>query len=157
MADFTPHAQTFKPSFSFPDFMDPTNLELIPHYSASTSTNPPLNFTNFLPFSNDMFFPHQSPSEFPQNLEHSNFSPILSSQIDFPTSAAATEIEFYDMKKRKPMDVHVSESTSGISTPQVSETGYKTKNVYNNFNPINKFCFCFVFFVHFSLLRFALF
>ncbi|XP_022135190.1 transcription factor BEE 3 [Momordica charantia] len=118
MADFSPELQSFKPSsFSFPDFMDP-NLELMGHYSASNPAPPSLNFNNLLPFSNDMFFPHQPPPE----LLHGNF-PLPPPP---PISAPQNE-SFHDLKKRK-SSMEFSESTSGISTPQASENGFKSKN-----------------------------
>lgn len=126
MADFSPELQSFKPSsFSFPDFMDP-NLELMGHYSASNPAPPSLNFTNLLPFSNDMFFPHQPPPE----LLHGNF-PLPPPP---PISAPQNE-SFHDLKKRK-SSMEFSESTSGISTPQASENGFKSKNVCNGTKPV---------------------
>ena len=119
-----PELQSFKPSFSFPDFTDP-NFELMGHYSASNPVvldNPSLNFTNLLPFSNDMFIPHhQTPPQFPQNLGDCNSFQIMQQPPPDPPVCA----EIHEMKKRKPMDV--SESSSGIST---SETGlFNAKNV----------------------------
>ncbi|KAG7021616.1 Transcription factor BEE 3, partial [Cucurbita argyrosperma subsp. argyrosperma] len=118
-----PELQSFKPSFSFPDFTDP-NFELMAHYSASNPAvldNPSLNFTNLLPFSNDMFIPHHHPPpEFPQNLGDCNSFQIMQQDPPDPPACA----EFHEMKKRRPMDV--SESSSEIST---SETGlFNAKN-----------------------------
>jgi len=111
-----PELQSFKPSFSFPDFTDP-NFELMAHYSASNPAvldNPSLNFTNLLPFSNDMFIPHHHPPpEFPQNLGDCNSFQIMQQAPPDPPACA----EFHEMKKRRPMDV--SESSSGISTSNV--------------------------------------
>ncbi|XP_022926483.1 transcription factor BEE 1-like [Cucurbita moschata] len=121
-----PELQSFKPSFSFPDFTDP-NFELMAHYSASNPAvldNPSLNFTNLLPFSNDMFIPHHHPPpEFPQNLGDCNSFQIMQQAPPDPPACA----EFHEMKKRRPMDV--SESSSGISTSNRSGKGKRLKSI----------------------------
>ncbi|XP_038902504.1 transcription factor BEE 3-like isoform X2 [Benincasa hispida] len=114
---------------SFP--LEDPNLELMAsHFSPSIP-----NFTHFLPFSattttTDMFFPsHQTPTNFPETTSFTT-SPVLpshsvlQSHSVLPSHSVSTH-HFHDINKRKSMDV--SESTSGISTPQVSETGFKTK------------------------------
>ncbi|CAK9329982.1 unnamed protein product [Citrullus colocynthis] len=110
---------------SFP--LEDPNLELMAsHFSPSIP-----NFTHFLPFSTtttttDMFFPsHQTPPNFPETTNFTT-SPVFPSHSVFPPAPSSVSTHhFHDLNKRKSMDV--SESTSGISTPQVSETGFKTK------------------------------
>lgn len=146
MADFTSDLHTFKPSFSFLDLMDP-NSDLMGHYSAANLVvldNPTANFTNFLSFSNEMFFPQQIPPQFPESLGETSFPINLPSHSTLQAPNVPASGEFHEMKKRKSMDV--SESSSGISTPQVSETGFKTKNV----NDSNYAMFHSVFFFQFS-------
>ncbi|XP_022988504.1 transcription factor BEE 3-like isoform X2 [Cucurbita maxima] len=118
MADFPPHFQTF----ISPHSMEDPSLHLLPP-PYSVPPNPPPNFTNFFPFSSDPFFPHQPPPQFPppNPPEPTSSFPLFPSQTSPPPPLS----EFLDIKKRKSMDV--SESSSGISTPQLSETGFNTK------------------------------
>ncbi|KAE8652462.1 transcription factor BEE 3 [Cucumis sativus] len=114
---------------SFP--LEDPNLELMAsHFSSSIP-----NFTHFLPFSttNTEIF-SQFPPNFPENNATSfTTSPVLPSHSVFPPAptpsvSTTTHHHFHDINnKRKSMPMDVSESTSGISTPQVSESGFNTK------------------------------
>ncbi|KAA8542714.1 hypothetical protein F0562_023787 [Nyssa sinensis] len=122
--------QNFKPSFSFLDF-DP-NVELLNHFpdlNPSVLDNPNLNFQGFMGFSNDNFLVQQAP-EFPGNLIESFpgiFYPDDKSVVLASEPIVSAGSDFHESKKRKAMDV--SESSSGNSSPLVSENGIKRKNV----------------------------
>lgn len=137
MADFTSDLQSFRSSFPFVD-IDPA-IEPINQFSEINQTN--LNsFQGFLPFSNDNFLGQQTVPEFPGNLAE-NFPGIFqhninnrNSNVDVPSASyqAIPSVTNYndpsDSKKRKAVDV-VSESSSMNSSPQVSRSGIKRKNV----------------------------
>lgn len=134
MADFTADLQSFKSSFPCLD-IDP-NMELIHQFagiSPSVLDNSNLNFQTLLPFSNDNFFGNQT-AELPVNLAE-NFLGIVNQNnqnhaAPFPQLTPAGN-EFQESKKRKIMEI--SESSSANSSPQVSETGMKRKNVTISF------------------------
>ena len=132
MADFTSDLQSFKQSFSFLD-IDPTmeSLNQFAELNQSVIDNSALNFQSFLPFSHNSFFSNQAP-EIPDNrrenlpgfIHHSNQG--SASVADQPIFT--TKTEFHESKKRKALNV--SECSSGnSSSPQVSESGIKRKNV----------------------------
>lgn len=135
MADFTADLQSFKPSFPFLD-IDP-NMELILQFSGispSVLENSNFNLQPLLPFSNDNFLGSQT-AEFPGNLAE-NFLGIVNQNnqnhaAPFPqlssTSSAPAGNEFQESKKRKIMEI--SESSSANTSPHISETGVKRKNV----------------------------
>lgn len=129
MADFTPNFQSLKPS-SFPlmDHIDPNQ-------------NPNLNFLDNIPiWFSDSFFNNQTAVPSPRFLENwgENFQGIFSqaNQIITPISSPVFEPKnpfgndlHGSIKKRKLENNDAYESSSGNSTPQVSENGINTKNV----------------------------
>ncbi|KAF2298715.1 hypothetical protein GH714_025753 [Hevea brasiliensis] len=134
--EFTADFQGFRPSFPFFD-TDP-NVESMNQFTDVNQTileTSNLNsiHTFNLPFSSDNFFTHQA-AEFPGNLaenfpgifhqtNQNNVIPVSHGHQSFSTPG--NESEFLEIKKRKAM--HVSESSSLNSSPQVSESG-KGKN-----------------------------
>uniref|UniRef100_A0A9I9CDP2 BHLH domain-containing protein n=1 Tax=Cucumis melo TaxID=3656 RepID=A0A9I9CDP2_CUCME len=128
MADFTPNFQSLKPS-SFPlmDHIDPNQ-------------NPNLNFLDNIPiWFSDSFFNNQTAVPSPRFLENwgENFQGIFSqaNQIITPISSPVFEPKdpfgndlHGSIKKRKLENNDAYESSSGNSTPQVSENGINTKN-----------------------------
>lgn len=132
MADFTADLASFRPSFPILDF-DPS-MEQINQFTEINQTildNSNMNFHSFMPFNNDNFFSPQAP-EFPGNLAesfpaifHQNNQNVM--PVSHPTTIPGNEMEFHESKKRKAMDV--SESSSMNSSPQVSDSGVKRKNV----------------------------
>ncbi|XP_057479132.1 transcription factor BEE 3 isoform X2 [Actinidia eriantha] len=122
--------ESYKPSFSSLDF--PPNMELINQFaelSQSPMENPNLiNFQSLMGFSIDNFLIQQTP-EFPGNLA-GNFPGIFHHDaknvlpVSEPNSSGGNEI--HGIKKRKEIDVQ--ESSSGNSSPPVSEDGIRRKN-----------------------------
>ncbi|PON94513.1 Basic helix-loop-helix transcription factor [Trema orientale] len=148
MAEFAAYLQSSKPSFSFLE-VDP-NMEEISHFGGiinpSISTNTLLensNLTNFqsfnnIPFSsenNNLFgnpaaeFPGNFAEYFPGNFGYTN-QIYAHHQPTSTTDPTGVDEISYESKKRKTMNLDVqSESSSGNSSPQVSEiTGIKKKN-----------------------------
>ena len=132
MADFTSDLQSFKQSFSFLD-IDPTMEPLndFTELNQSVIDNSALNYQSFLPFFSDNLFSNEAP-EIPGNwgdnlpgfIHHSNQG--SASVADQPIFT--TKTEFHESKKRKALNV--SECSSGnSSSPQVSESGIKRRNV----------------------------
>ncbi|PQM33466.1 transcription factor BEE 1 [Prunus yedoensis var. nudiflora] len=127
MAEFTADMQGFAPSLPFLDIAPNTNVELINQYA--DQFNPTvldfyssLNFQTCMPFSNENYFSTQGP-EFQGNLSNQNDeAPAVQHLVQLEL-----EMDFQESKRRRAMD-DVSESSSGISTPPVSETGVKRKN-----------------------------
>ncbi|KGN64122.1 transcription factor BEE 3 [Cucumis sativus] len=128
MADFTPNFQSLKPS-SFP-LMD-----------IDPNQNPNLNFLDNIPILfSESFFNNQTAVPSPRFLENwgENFQGIFShhqaNQIITPTSSPVFEPknlfgnDLHGSKKRKLENNDAYESSSGNSTPQVSENGINTKN-----------------------------
>ncbi|KAL6281594.1 hypothetical protein ACE6H2_018475 [Prunus campanulata] len=142
MAEFTADMQSFAPSLPFSDIALNTNMELINQYA--DQFNPTvlnfyssLNFQTCMPFSNENYFSTQGPEfqgnlvqNFPNFVDHDNKSnqndeaPAVQHLVG---AGAGAGNGFQDSKKRRAMD-DVSESSSGISTPPVSETGVQRKN-----------------------------
>lgn len=141
MAEFTSDMQSIAPSLPFLDIAPNTNMEPIHQYT--DQFNPTvldfyssLNFQTCMPFSNDNYFSSQGPEfqgnlvqNFPNFFDHDN----KSNQNDEAPAVqhlvgAGAGNGFQESKKKRAMD-DVSESSSGISTPPVSETGVKIKNV----------------------------
>ncbi|PNT09623.1 hypothetical protein POPTR_012G055700v4 [Populus trichocarpa] len=133
MADFTADLQSFRPPFPFLD-IDPSMVALsqFTEVSQAILDNPSVNnIHSFMPFTSDNFFSHQAP-EFPGNLAegfagifHQNDQNVM--PVSQPFTTPGNESEFQESKKRKAMDV--SESSSMNSSPQVSESGSKRRNV----------------------------
>ncbi|XP_040999356.1 transcription factor BEE 3-like [Juglans microcarpa x Juglans regia] len=132
MAEFTAGFQSFSAQFPESD-IDP-NMEIMTNQYAginpSVLTTPELDFQCFMPFCNDNFFSHQVP-EFTGNLAENLLGSVLQefSQNLVPAQPvmnAAAGNEFHESKNRKSMEK--PESSSGTSSPQVSETGSKRKN-----------------------------
>jgi hypothetical protein len=127
MAEFTADLQSFRPSFPVLD-IDP-NME-----SLSVLTTSDMDFQSFMSFSNDRFFGHQAP-EFAGNLVENfpgaayQFNQNVVPVADQPANVAAGD-EFHDSRKRKAMDDNDKpENSSGTSSPPVSESGSRRKNV----------------------------
>ncbi|PON38367.1 Basic helix-loop-helix transcription factor [Parasponia andersonii] len=148
MAEFAAYLQSSKPSFSFLE-VDP-NMEEISHFGGiinpSISTNTLLensnlmNFHSFnnIPFSgenNNLFgnpaaeFPRNFAENFPGNFSYTN-QIYAHHQPTSTTDPTGVDEITYESKKRKAVNLDVqSESSSGNSSPQVSEiTGIKKKN-----------------------------
>ncbi|KAL5544791.1 hypothetical protein UlMin_008575 [Ulmus minor] len=125
MAEFSADLQSFKPQFPFLD-IDPNMEEMTQFSGISPNTvldnSNLMNFQSFLPFSSENFFTNQAP-DFPGNLAE-NFPGI--SPVAPQLSASLAGNGLYESRKRKEMDI--SESSSGITSPQVSETGMRKKN-----------------------------
>ncbi|CAB4281296.1 unnamed protein product [Prunus armeniaca] len=127
MAEFTSDMQSIAPSLPFLDIAPNTNMELIHQYTDQFNPNvldfySSLNFQTCMPFSNDNYFSSQGP-EFQGNLSNQNDeAPAVQHLV-----GAGAGNGFQESKKRRAMD-DVSESSSGISTPPVSETGVRRKN-----------------------------
>ncbi|PSR85031.1 Transcription factor BEE like [Actinidia chinensis var. chinensis] len=119
-----------KPSFSSLDF--PPNMELMKQFAfLNQSPMENQNFINFqslMGFSIDNFLIQQTP-EFPGNFAE-NFPGIFHHDdknvlpVSKPNSSGGNEI--HGIKKRKEMDF--PESSSGNSSPPVSEDGIRQKN-----------------------------
>ena len=131
MAEFTADLQSLRPSFSF---LDIDSMELTNQFKGvnpHTLNNSNLHMQNFMPFISDSFMGSPEP-EFSGNLED-NFSGLVhyvdhsAVPISFPISSAENEIQ--EGRKRKATD-HMPETMSANSTPAVSESGSRTKNVY---------------------------
>ena len=127
MAEFTADLQSFRPSFPVLD-IEP-NME-----SLSVLTTSDMDFQSFMSFSNDRFFGHQAP-EFAGNLVENfpgagyQFNQNVVPVADQPANVAAGD-EFHDSRKRKAMDDNDKpENSSGTSSPPVSESGSRRKNV----------------------------
>ncbi|KAK6925264.1 Myc-type, basic helix-loop-helix (bHLH) domain [Dillenia turbinata] len=122
MAAFTPNFQNLNPLFPYSE-IDP-NIELVNHFLENTH----VNFQSFLGFSNDNFF-SQAP-EFAGNLadifpnifdsENSKSAPISQSVV------TPVDDHLHESKKRKAFDL--LESSSGNSSPIVSDTNITRKN-----------------------------
>lgn len=132
MAEFTADLQSFRVSFPVSD-IDP-NMEIANQYAGlnpSVLTTSDMDFQCLMPFSSDNFFSHHQAPEFtgnlaenfPWTLHHLNQNEVPVAQ---PMNVSAGN-ELHDSKKRKAMDK--PDSSSGTSSPQVSETGIKRKNV----------------------------
>ncbi|KAG2667449.1 hypothetical protein I3760_15G115300 [Carya illinoinensis] len=131
MAEFTADLQSFRVSFPVSD-IDP-NMEIANQYAGlnpSVLTTSDMDFQCLMPFSSDNFFSHHQAPEFtgnlaenfPWTLHHLNQNEVPVAQ---PMNVSAGN-ELHDSKKRKAMDK--PDSSSGTSSPQVSETGIKRKN-----------------------------
>lgn len=148
MAEFAAYSQSSKPSFSLLE-VDHPNMAEINHLGGminSSSSNSILlensnlmnfqSFNNHVPFSShDNFFGNPT-AEFPGNLAENfpgNFSYTNQIYAYQPNSTDPTRNstnEPHESKKRKAVNLDASESSSGNSSPQVSEiTGVKKKNV----------------------------
>ncbi|KDP20132.1 hypothetical protein JCGZ_05901 [Jatropha curcas] len=148
MADFNSDLQGFKPSLPFLlDMIDPNIGPNMNQFTEINQTNIILensNFNslqNFLTFSSDNFFSHQTPAEFPGNLTenfpgifHQNNQHVLPlshnhhhQQHSFSTLGNEQESEFQESKKRKAI-LDLSETSSLNSSPQVSECGKRKNN-----------------------------
>ncbi|BAT72779.1 hypothetical protein VIGAN_01021600 [Vigna angularis var. angularis] len=101
MAEFTADLQSFRPSFPFLDIDNMEIQNLVPFDSLLGSTEP----------------------EFPGNLEE-NF-PGLFQCVDHNAVPALNEV--HEGKKREATDM--GDPSSGNSTPDISESGSKTKNI----------------------------
>lgn len=127
MAEFTPNFQSLKPS-SFP------LMDVNPNQNPTLLHNPNLNFlhNNIPVLFNDSFLANQTPPP-PRFLENwgENFSqanqitPI--SHVFEPTNPFGNDV--HGSNKRK-LENDAYESSSANSTPQISENGIKTKNVF---------------------------
>ncbi|KAF9671377.1 hypothetical protein SADUNF_Sadunf12G0041000 [Salix dunnii] len=133
MADFTADLQSLRPPFPFSD-IDPSMVALNQFIEVNQGIldNPSVdNIHSFMPFTIDSFFSHQAP-EFPGNLAesfagifHQNDQNVM--PVSQPFTTPGNESEFQESKKRKATDV--SESSSMNSSPQVSESGSKRRNI----------------------------
>lgn len=140
MENFISNLQSFKPSFLFPD-VDP-NMELL---NQCAELNPSviepsnMNFQSFMGFCNENLFSQQTP-DFTANLAD-NFPGIFhpANQVNSAPAACGVE-DLNESKKRKAIDV--SESCSGNSSPPVSETGIKRKNVMNQSSSLLNLSIC---------------
>lgn len=112
MAELSAELQSLRHSFSF---LDVDNMEM----------------QNLMPF--DSFFGSSEP-EYPGNLEE-NFQGLLQCVNQNAVPVLVTKNENHEDIKRKATDI--SEPSSANSTPAVSESGSKTKNV--NFIPLASF------------------
>jgi len=127
MAEFTADLQSFRPSFPVLD-VDP-NME-----NLSVLTTSDMDFQNFMSFSNDKFFCHQPP-EFTGNYFVENFPGTVHqfNQNAAPVVAQPTDVvagnEFHESRKRTAMD-NTPENSSGTSSPPVSESATRSKNVF---------------------------
>ncbi|CAN6717502.1 unnamed protein product [Malus baccata var. baccata] len=121
MSEFTEDFQSIKPSFPFLD-IDP-NMELVNQFAdqfnvPSVMEYPSLNFHTYMPFTTDSYlFSNQEP-EFPAGNMVENFPKLEVHQ---------TVADVSETKKRTAVG-DASQSSSGISTPPVSETGITRKN-----------------------------
>lgn len=122
MSEFTEDFLSNKPSLPFLDIdqnMEPTNQYADQFNIPSVVEYPSLNFHTYMPFSNDTYlFSNQEP-EFPAGNMIENFPKLQVHSI---------VTDGNESKKRIAVD-DATESSSGISTPPVSETGVKRKNV----------------------------
>lgn len=144
MAEFTENLQSIRPSFPFLD-IDPS-MELLSQFMGMNpqhvmdNSNMNMNMQNLMPFSCDSILGPEEP-EFPENLE-GTFPGLVHhvSHNAFPVSLPIfpAEDEILEGKKRK-MIMDIQETSSANSTPAVSESGSRIKNV-NLF-----YCFSFKF------------
>ncbi|KAG7942115.1 hypothetical protein I3843_16G083100 [Carya illinoinensis] len=133
MAEFTAGFQGFRAQFPVSD-IDP-NMEIMTNQytgiNPSVLTTPELDFQCIMPFCNDNFFSHEVP-EFTGNLGENLLGSVLQEfsqnlvSVAQPVMNAAAGNEFHESKKRKSMEK--PESSSGTSSPPVSESGSKRKN-----------------------------
>ncbi|KAK3007497.1 hypothetical protein RJ639_014696 [Escallonia herrerae] len=126
MADFSSNLQSLKPSFSFLNF-DP-NMELMSQFAGLNSSiveNSTLNFQSFFGFSNDTLCTQQVP-DFPGYLAE-NFPSIFhpDEKNVLPVSGPVGD-DVRQSKKRKA--TQYSETSSGISSPLVSENEIERNN-----------------------------
>jgi len=97
-------------------------------------TTSDMDFQNFMSFSNDKFFCHQPP-EFTGNYFVENFPGTVHqfNQNAAPVVAQPTDVvagnEFHESRKRTAMD-NKPENSSGTSSPPVSESATRSKNVF---------------------------
>lgn len=145
MAEFTENLQlqTIRPS-SFPFLDIDPSMELINQFigiNQHVIDNSNLTMHNLMPFSCDTFLGPQEP-EFPGNLDE-NFPALVhhvnhnALPVSLPIFQAENEI--HEGKKRKSVDL--PETSSANSTPAVSETGSKIKQV--NFSSFFT-CMCWI-------------
>ncbi|XP_068304780.1 transcription factor BEE 3-like [Pyrus communis] len=121
MSEFTEDFLSNKPSLPFLDIdqnMEPTNQYADEFNIPSVVEYPSWNFHTYMPFSNDTYlFSNQEP-EFPAGKMIENFPKLQVHSI---------VTDGNESKKRIAVD-DATESSSGISTTPVSETGVKRKN-----------------------------
>ncbi|KAK7845726.1 transcription factor BEE 1 [Quercus suber] len=130
MAEFTADMQGFRPSFPVLDIDQ--NMDIINQYAGlnpSVLETSNLDFQCYNPFSNGNVFSHQAP-EFTANLAET--IPATFHEFNQNVMPAAQHInvtaagnESHESQKRKAMDM--SESSSGTSSPLVSEDVIKKK------------------------------
>ncbi|MBA0639393.1 hypothetical protein Goklo_022431 [Gossypium klotzschianum] len=132
MADFS--AQSYRQPFPFLD-IDPTMESLTQFAELNPQSfildNSAFNFQTFFPLSiNDSLFSNQaSQGETMSGFIHNSNQSSVSAQ---PIFSAKTEVEEIS-NKRKALDILESSSgNSSSSSPQVSETGIKRRNVCNS-------------------------
>lgn len=123
MAELTANFQSLKPSSS-------PLMDMDPNQNPSLLHNPNVNFLDTIPvLFNDSFFGNQAPPRFLETWGE-NFPGVFcqANQITAPDFPSGNDL--HETKKRK-LETDASECSSGNSTPQISETGVKTKNVQN--------------------------
>ncbi|XP_022137495.1 transcription factor BEE 3-like [Momordica charantia] len=120
MAELTANFQSLKPSSS-------PLMDMDPNQNPSLLHNPNVNFLDTIPvLFNDSFFGNQAPPRFLETWGE-NFPGVFcqANQITAPDFPSGNDL--HETKKRK-LETDASECSSGNSTPQISETGVKTKN-----------------------------
>lgn len=133
MAEFTENFQNIiRPSFPFLD--SDQSMELLNQFMENSNMN---MMHNLVPFSCDSILEHHQQQEqehvFPRNLEenfhglvqHVNNQNHNAVQLSLPTIFQEENKVHHEGKKRKMMDFQ--ETSSGNSTPAVSESGSKSK------------------------------
>ena len=151
MAEFTENFQNIiRPSFPFLD--SDQSMELLNQFMENSNMN---MMHNLMPFSCDSILEHHQQQEqehvFPRNLEenfhglvhHVNNQNHNAVHVSLPTIFQEENKVHHEGKKRKMMDFQ--ETSSGNSTPAVSESGSKTKLV-------NFFYFFFSFYSSFFVI-----
>lgn len=128
MAEFTADWQSLRPS-SFP-FLDIDNMELLNHLkgvNSHTLDNSILNMQNLMQFSSGSFFCSSEP-EFQGNLEEN--LPGLVHHFNQNAAPVSPPISSVENEGRKRKATNMSGPSSANSTPAVSESESKIKNVH---------------------------